>query len=284
MQGASGGVVFQPSGLERGQRYTVWSYAPRIEPKELAALPAEYPDGLAPFLEVVPDVAFPAFGTAARHRAVSALFDERAGDGLLAAYEPVYAQTRRARRSRRESVPGGGHARELVSSAGRLRLRRAARNSHWAQAPPLVDFVLRTREGYCQHYAGAMALMLRLIGIPARVAAGFTSGSLRREPGRVDRHRSQRAHLGRGVVPGVRLARVRPYRRARPAGGRVRPVLGRLRGERPERPRRGAGRPLAAPARAAAPGGPGRRRAGGHRRGRRRRGGELRPAVGSDWR
>jgi hypothetical protein len=43
--------------------------------------------------------------------------------------------------------------------------------------PPLVAFVTRTQQGYCQHFAGAMALMLRYLGIPARVAAGFTSGA-----------------------------------------------------------------------------------------------------------
>ena len=42
--------------------------------------------------------------------------------------------------------------------------------------PALVDFVNETKRGYCQHYAGAMALMLRLLGVPARVAVGFTSG------------------------------------------------------------------------------------------------------------
>ena len=42
--------------------------------------------------------------------------------------------------------------------------------------PPLVSF-LNTRRGYCQHFAGAMALMLRYLGIPARVAVGFTSGT-----------------------------------------------------------------------------------------------------------
>src|SRR5207248_1566510 len=42
--------------------------------------------------------------------------------------------------------------------------------------PPLVGFVTRTRAGYCQHFAGAMALMLRYLGIPARVAVGFSSG------------------------------------------------------------------------------------------------------------
>jgi hypothetical protein len=44
-------------------------------------------------------------------------------------------------------------------------------------AHPLRDFVLHTKRGYCQHFAGAMALMLRYLGIPARVAEGFVSGA-----------------------------------------------------------------------------------------------------------
>ena len=50
--------------------------------------------------------------------------------------------------------------------------------------PPLVEFVTRTHRGYCQHFAGAMALMLRYLGIPARVGAGFTSGSYDQNDGR----------------------------------------------------------------------------------------------------
>jgi hypothetical protein len=42
--------------------------------------------------------------------------------------------------------------------------------------PPLVAFLTRTKAGYCQHFAGAMAAMLRTLGIPSRVAVGFTSG------------------------------------------------------------------------------------------------------------
>jgi hypothetical protein len=42
--------------------------------------------------------------------------------------------------------------------------------------PPLVGYIADTRTGYCQHFAGSMALMLRLLGIPARVAAGFVPG------------------------------------------------------------------------------------------------------------
>jgi Transglutaminase-like superfamily len=42
--------------------------------------------------------------------------------------------------------------------------------------PPLVAFVTDHKRGYCQHFAGAMALMLRYLGIPARVGAGFATG------------------------------------------------------------------------------------------------------------
>jgi hypothetical protein len=45
------------------------------------------------------------------------------------------------------------------------------------RALPLVAFLLKDRLGYCQHFSGAMALMLRMLGIPTRVAAGFTPGS-----------------------------------------------------------------------------------------------------------
>jgi transglutaminase-like putative cysteine protease len=41
---------------------------------------------------------------------------------------------------------------------------------------PLVDFLLRDRAGYCQHFAGAAALLLRLAGVPARVVSGFATG------------------------------------------------------------------------------------------------------------
>jgi MYXO-CTERM domain-containing protein len=41
---------------------------------------------------------------------------------------------------------------------------------------PLVDFLLDTHAGYCQHFAGAAALLLRLAGVPARVVTGFATG------------------------------------------------------------------------------------------------------------
>ncbi|NDU73433.1 transglutaminase [Actinomadura sp. DSM 109109] len=41
----------------------------------------------------------------------------------------------------------------------------------------LVDFLLHSKRGYCEQFAAAMALMARLLGIPSRVAMGYTPGS-----------------------------------------------------------------------------------------------------------
>jgi transglutaminase-like putative cysteine protease len=41
----------------------------------------------------------------------------------------------------------------------------------------LVDF-LRLRRGYCEQYAGAMTVMVRAAGVPARMALGYTSGEV----------------------------------------------------------------------------------------------------------
>ena len=43
--------------------------------------------------------------------------------------------------------------------------------------PVLAQFLLTKHSGYCQMFSGAMALVLRLHGIPARVAVGFTTGT-----------------------------------------------------------------------------------------------------------
>jgi transglutaminase-like putative cysteine protease len=40
----------------------------------------------------------------------------------------------------------------------------------------LVDFLFRTRAGFCQQFAGAYAVLAREAGLPARVAVGFTDG------------------------------------------------------------------------------------------------------------
>jgi transglutaminase-like putative cysteine protease len=53
----------------------------------------------------------------------------------------------------------------------------------YSESPPrsagnLDGFLFDAKAGYCQQFSGAMALLLRMGGVPARVSTGFTSGSL----------------------------------------------------------------------------------------------------------
>ncbi len=43
-------------------------------------------------------------------------------------------------------------------------------------ANSIDDFLLRTRRGFCEHYAGAFTFMMRAAGIPARVVVGYQGG------------------------------------------------------------------------------------------------------------
>ena len=71
-----------------------------------------------------------------------------------------------------------------------------------------IEAFLRQRVGYCEQFAGTFAAMARSIGVPARVAVGFTPGTeqTRWQPRRV---RQERPRLAGGVV---RRARVGPVR------------------------------------------------------------------------
>ena len=44
-------------------------------------------------------------------------------------------------------------------------------------ADPIANFVLERRAGHCEYFASAMAVMLRVMGIPSRVVTGFQSGT-----------------------------------------------------------------------------------------------------------
>jgi hypothetical protein len=45
----------------------------------------------------------------------------------------------------------------------------------------MLNFLTYTKKGYCQQFAVSMAVLARLLGIPARVVIGYTSGSQQRD-------------------------------------------------------------------------------------------------------
>ena len=208
----SGGVLRVRNPLSDGQRYRVWSYAPDPSPAVLASSKPRYPTAARRCSSSTVDC-FPEFppGRGARAGAPPA----RDCDSSRT-YLPLHSVLRRLcaalpgrasdRRVSRQSLRSGARARVVVQAARRLPLRRAAAGRRPARRSS--QFVTQTKAGYCQHYAGAMAVMLRMLGIPARVAVGFTSGTARRRE--MDRHRPRCPCLGRGLVRGPGLGSVRP--------------------------------------------------------------------------
>jgi transglutaminase-like putative cysteine protease len=73
-----------------------------------------------------------------------------------------------------------------------------------AGADPVEEFLFRRRSGHCEHFAAAMALLLRSVGIPARVVTGFSGGEWN-EYGSFYVVRQRHAHAWvEAYMPGVR--------------------------------------------------------------------------------
>ena len=172
------GVAFLGEGLKRGDHYRAWSYEPQPTPAELARSRPDYPQLIRvqkKYLGVNPHVWISPFGTPGRRQEIAQYFTTSAYSYELAPYRPLYRQALH--------VAGGAKSPYAAAVALESWFRSSGDflyDQHPA-APPvgepaLVDFVTRTKSGYCQHFAGAMTLMLRYLGIPARVAAGFSSG------------------------------------------------------------------------------------------------------------
>jgi transglutaminase superfamily protein len=170
------GVAYLDRILQSGDTYTAWSYEPQPSPQELARSKPIYPPAITlgkHYLEVDPGTFAPTFRTPDRDAMVANIF---ATHPSLMPYKALYAAARR--------VAGGARSPYAAAVALESWFRTGGGFSY-DQHPPrtkgstpvLVDFVTRTRAGYCQHFAGAMALMLRYLGIPTRIAAGFTSGT-----------------------------------------------------------------------------------------------------------
>ena len=178
--GSFGSGIGYVGRLERGEKYSVWSYEPQPTPAQLARSRAIYPIDIlvdSPFLVVGNFARVPAFGSPGREAEMAQLFERR----QLAAYRPLYRQAQRVVGRPRNPYAAAIALEVWFRSSGAFTYDEHPPKG--GDAPPLVSFVTGHRRGYCQHFAGAMALMLRYLGIPARVAAGFTMGRYDQEKG-----------------------------------------------------------------------------------------------------
>jgi transglutaminase-like putative cysteine protease len=158
--------------LPHGFRYSVWSFAARPSAAALRRSKPDYPPELGNegLLDVGEDLTVPRFGTSNRAAEVISLVS---GAPELYRYLPLARLAEHVAGRARTPYDAVEKLERWFVSSGLFRYS----NHPTVLSPPLVGFVTQTRAGYCQYFAGAMALMLRYLGIPARVAVGFAGGS-----------------------------------------------------------------------------------------------------------
>jgi hypothetical protein len=174
------------SPLGQGDAYSVDAYVPDPTAAEMRAAPSHFP------LHLLADTAFelPRAGDSARRHmsASESAFDIHArtiqafspGAPLSAATEhrvlaSPYARTYELARRLAAGQPTTYDTVKSIQSY-------LQHGYQYSEKPPLrryplSSFLFDDKIGYCQQFSGAMALMLRMNGIPARVAAGFTPGN-----------------------------------------------------------------------------------------------------------
>jgi transglutaminase-like putative cysteine protease len=182
LPGSSPGTWLAEPALTPGGSYTVLTYSPRPSPAALNHDRGRYPSAaLAPYTTLeLPlsrsgggvGVHFPLFGLRGAALRAGPLRPRPAAPAILAsAYAPVYGLVRRLRA---RAATQYAYVKAVLGYLGR--------GFSYTETPPvrrypLVDFLLRDKAGYCQQFSGAMALLLRMGGVPARVASGFTPGA-----------------------------------------------------------------------------------------------------------
>jgi hypothetical protein len=149
--------------------YTLKAVIPRVTPASLVGLGRDYPEGMENYLSL--PFPTPAQMTGAD---IGAAWRE-----TMAGRSPGGEQWAGLYDLNRTIIGGATDPYEIA-----LRLERYLRARYqYDLRPPASDFaspyaafLFDTKTGYCQHFAGSMALLLRFNGIPARVAVGFATG------------------------------------------------------------------------------------------------------------
>ena len=177
-----GGIFAAPDGIGKGATYTADVYTPRPTERQLRTASTDYEDWLRFYRSmIVPpprDTNFPPLVATwpgfdddvppEAERLGRVPFEmaiERAGMGRIWALA-------------QELKEGTDNPFEYIEAVE----EHLAGDYGYTEAPPpaarsLDGFLFDAKLGYCQQFSGAEALLLRMGGVPARVATGFTSGS-----------------------------------------------------------------------------------------------------------
>jgi transglutaminase-like putative cysteine protease len=168
------------SELEPGDSYRITTYSPHPTDAELAAAGSDYSAlALQGYLTIelspvgLPDdrVLFAPFGS---HKPPQNTAGVPGIGGLAALRASPYARAYRlARRLEKHAATPYAFVKRVMNY---LSHGYVYNENPPPSAYPLETFLFRDKFGYCQQFAGAMALLVRMGGVPARVSTGFTSG------------------------------------------------------------------------------------------------------------
>jgi transglutaminase-like putative cysteine protease len=172
--------VALPSALGDGDSYSLRAYDPHPSPGQMRASEGPYPSQLSRYTTVsVPRLSRldvpPSRPVATTLNAVTVPLRTGPGSTLSRGLDrSPYARVYRLAQRLAAGKPTTFGVVEAVQ-----RYLRA--NYTYSESPPprlfgLRAFLLRDKIGYCQQFSGAMALMLRMVGIPSRVVGGFAPG------------------------------------------------------------------------------------------------------------
>lgn len=155
IEGLRGRWLWEPSGLSvrsvdssvSGQEYTVAFDEPQPTAEQLAAAGDVIPEGMERYLEL-PE----------RDETVLAAAQEVAGSGATPYDRAVLLQ-------------------EWFRTEFSYSTTAPVEDGYDGSAIRVLPQFLQARSGYCVHFASAMAVMSRMLGIPARVVTGFQPGA-----------------------------------------------------------------------------------------------------------
>lgn len=173
----SDGSIHLDDPLQAGASYTVTAWSPDAHPPELRAASRRYPIWLSSYTQV----ALPAHADLESIVAPAHIGIPPWGrsDGRAEARRKIdataYAQVARLAERLTAGERNGYDA--AVAINDHLRTTYAYDEKPPESRLPLRAFLFQDKRGYCQQFSGAMALMLRMVGVPARVATGFAPGT-----------------------------------------------------------------------------------------------------------
>ena len=180
----NGTTVTGDEPLEEGDDYSVLSYAPDPSAGQLRRAPDEYPSALARYTQLTIPARAPAEEPLLAEapsetdvqvplRGAAPASGDR--DARRAIASSPYADTYDLARGLTRGEP-------TTYDAARAIEQHFQSGFDYTEDPgdhrvPLAGFLFEDRAGYCQQFSGAMALMLRMNGIPSRVVSGFSPGT-----------------------------------------------------------------------------------------------------------